>query len=50
MKREFSEVLQPVENSEISVLNAKENVLKKINVSFIVHFSFSKYNFSLNTF
>ena len=34
----------------INVLNAKKTLLKKINVSFIVHFCFGIYSFSLNTF
>ena len=34
----------------ISMLNAKVTILKKINISFKVHFSLSKYSFSLNTF
>ena len=30
-------------------MNAKGTILKKINVSFIVHFCLGKYSFSLNT-
>ena len=32
------------------MFNAKENVLKKINISFIVHFCLVKYSFSFNPF
>ena len=32
------------------MLYAKESILKKINVSFIIHFCHGKYNFSLDSF
>ena len=32
------------------MLNAKGTILKKINVSFIIHYCLDKYNFSLDTF
>ena len=35
---------------EKNVLNAERNILKKINVSFIVNFCHGKYSFSLDTF
>ena len=34
----------------ISELDGKEFILKKLNISFIVHFSFDKYSFNHNTF
>ena len=34
----------------ISVLNAKGSILKKINISFIIHFCLDKYSFSQDTF
>ena len=34
----------------INVLKAKRTILKKINVSFIVHFYLGKYSFSFHTF
>ena len=34
----------------ITVLNAKRNISKRINVLFIVHFCLGKYSFSHNTF
>ena len=34
----------------LSVLKCKETILKKINVSFFVHFCLGKYSFSFNTF
>ena len=34
----------------ISILNAKGTILKKINVSFIVHFCIDKYSFNLYKF
>ena len=34
----------------IGVLNTKGRILKKINVSFNVHYCLGKYGFSLNTY
>ena len=42
-----SKMFQPMENF---MSNDKETILKKINVSFIVHFCLGKYGFSLDTF
>ena len=43
-----SEVLQKF--AGINVLNAKGTILKKINVSFSVHFCYGKYSSTLDTF
>ena len=42
IKRSLKSVLTNGKLVRISVLNAKENILKKINISFIVHFCFGK--------
>ena len=40
-----------MENSlELNVLNAKGNILKKINILFIINFCLGKYSFSFDTF
>ena len=48
-KREIPGVLTSGELTGISMLNAKETIEKKMNVSFIVGFCLGKYSFSLNT-
>ena len=43
-------MIWPIENSVDQVLNVKLSILKKINVSFNIHFCLSKYSFSFDTF
>ena len=51
IKREFSEVLWTLENVLEQVCSMWIGLfVKKINVSFIVHFHFGKYSFSPNSF
>ena len=53
IKRGISGVLLLSTNKKLAgirMLNAKETVLKKINVLVIVHFSLDKYSFCFNSF
>ena len=48
--RSLGDALRIEKLFEITVLKTKGTILKKMNISFIVHFCFGKLNFFLNTF
>ena len=49
-KKDFQSASTKRKLTGIEMLNTKGNILKKINVSFIVHICLDDYSFSLDTF